>query len=500
MNAYIKLLKDNALAIAPIIALVLILNFTVVPLGFEPIIKFLIGAALIILGLTFFLIGVDLSIMPLGGHTGKALSKSNRFLVLIAGGIILGFVISLAEPGMIVLANQVDLVTMGQLSRTSLMVFVSAGFGVVLSMGLRRIFSKISLSTLLIAVYLIIGVAAVFVSPEFLALAFDSSGATTGILAVPFILSLGVGVASGKKDSIRAEEDSFGLLAMASAGAVMGVMVLHLVSGPSQYDTSLPITLETTESIIDSFTGIIRSTLFDSFVTLLPLLVVFILLQVTILKLSKKRVQKKVLGFVYSYIGLVLFFIGVNGGFMDVGTALGYNLAKLERNSLTIIVGFIIGLITIIAEPAVYVQTHQIEDVTSGHIMRKAVLVPFCVGVGLAVMLSVVRILYPAVQLWHFLLPGFFLALALTLFVPKVFVGISFDAGGVATGPMTATFILSFTQGIAASKGDANLLLDGFGMISLVCMFPIVTIQVLGLMYKLKTRKQSKKKGGGSSA
>ena len=490
MKNFLEKLKDNVLAITPIIILVLIFGFTSASIPVLLIIKFLIGAVFIILGLSIFLVGVDLAIMPLGSHTGEVIYKSNKLWILAAAGIVLGFFISLAEPGMIVLANQVDLVTMGQLSGLRLIVFVSIGFAVVLSIGLLRIFSKIPLFVYLIIIYIIIGIATMFTSPEFLALAFDSSGATTGILAVPFILALGVGVASRKKDSVRSEEDSFGLVAMASAGAVVGVLVLYMVSGTTHYDTNLPITMEVTDSIFYSFIGIIPATLYDGFITLLPLLVIFIIMQLTVLKLNINRFRRMIMGFIYSFLGLIMFFIGVNGGFMDVGTMLGYNLALLDNNALTIFVGFLIGLVTIAAEPAVYVQTHQIEDVTSGHVKRRTVLVPLCLGVGLAVMLSVLRILYPTVQLWHFLLPGFAIALGLTFFVPKLFVGIAFDAGGVATGPMTATFILSFTQGVAASKGNANLLIDGFGMISLVCMFPIVTMQILGLVYKVKTQKK----------
>ena len=490
---FLRKLKDSVLAIAPIIALVLILGLTVASIEPVLIIKFLIGAVLIICGLSVFLVGVDTAIMPLGSHTGKAISKPNKLWILFMAGIILGFFISLAEPGMIVLANQVDLVTMGQLSRGRLLVYVSVGFAVVLSLGFARIFSKIPLYIVLIIIYCIIGIATTRTSPEFLSLAFDSSGATTGIMAVPFILALGIGIASKKKDSIQSEEDSFGLVAMASAGAVMGVLVLKMVVRTERYDTELPITIEVTESILYSFYKIIPATLFNGFITLLPLLIIFIILQLTVLKLSIIRFRKMIAGFLFSFIGLILFFIGVDGGFMDAGTKLGYNLASLGNNALTITVGFLIGLVTIAAEPAVYVQTHQIENVTSGYIKRKAILAPLCIGVGLAVMLSVVRILFPAVMLWHFLLPGFVIALALTFFVPKLFVGIAFDAGGVATGPMTATFILSFTQGVAASRGeDANLLRDGFGMISLVCMFPIVTLQILGLIFKIKTKKAKK--------
>jgi len=491
MNYFLAKLKDTTMAIAPIVILVFIFGFTVASIELVFIINFFIGGIIIIFGLSIFLVGVDLAIMPLGSNTGEVISKSNKLWILAAAGIILGFFISLAEPGMIVLANQVDLVTMGQLSSTRLIIFVSAGFAVVLSLGLIRIFSKIPLYIVLVVIYLLIGITTIFVSPEFLALAFDSSGATTGILAVPFILAMGVGVASRKKDSIRSEEDCFGLVAMASAGAVIGVLVLYMFSGTSSYDTSLPITMEVSGYFLYSFIRIIPVTLYEGFITLLPLLIIFLLLQVTVLKLNIRRFRRMIMGFIYSFIGLILFFLGVNGGFMDVGAMLGYNLAAFGNNTLTIIVGFLIGFVTIAAEPAVYVQTHQIENVTSGHVKRRAVLFPLCIGVGLAVMLSVIRILYPVVQLWHFLLPGFGIALTLTFFVPKLFVGIAFDAGGVATGPMTATFILSFTQGIAASKENANLLIDGFGMISLVCMFPIVTLQILGLVYNFKAKKKT---------
>ena len=492
MNIFLGKLKDNVIAIAPIIALVLILAFTVAPIEPVLLIKFLIGAVLIIFGLSVFLVGVDLSVMPLGAHTGELISKSNKLWILVAAGIVMGFFISLAEPGMVILANRVDLVTKGQIPGMSLLVYVSIGFAVALSMGLRRIFTKIPLHIILVIFYLVIGVVAVFTTPEFLALAFDSSGATTGVLAVPFILALGVGVTSRKKDSNESEEDSFGLVAMASAGAVMGVLILNMVSGATEYDTSLPIAMEITDSIIHSFTGIILTTLYDSFISLLPLLIIFILLQLTVLKLDIKHFRRIIRGFIYSFIGLMLFFVGVNGGFMDVGALLGYRLASMGNNYLTIIIAFLIGLVTISAEPAVYVQTHEIQLVTHGHVKRAAVLMSLCIGVGFAVMLSVIRILYPQVQLWYFLLPGFAIALVLSFITPKLFVGIAFDAGGVATGPMTATFILSFTQGVAAGRGNANLLIDGFGMISLVCMFPIVTLQILGLIYKVKTSSAKK--------
>lgn len=495
-NTFISKLKDNFITVAPICVIVLILHFTLTPLPMPLLLRFLIGSVLIIFGLAFFLIGVDLAITPLGDKTGETLARTNKIWIVLIAGIVLGFFISLAEPGLMVLAGQVDAVTSGQISSMSILIVVSIGLAVLLALGFIRIFFNIPLYKMLIFLYILIGIMAIFTSPAFLGIAFDASGATTGILAVPFILALAVGISSLKKDSKASEKDSFGLVAVASAGAIMAVMVLNMIERGTEFSGELEVVSDTSHSVADVFFGMLGGIVKDGFITLLPLLVILVILQFVSFKLHRRAFIKMVAGFIYAFIGLVLFFLGVDGGFMDVGIEIGYALASMDNKAFVIIAAFVIGLFTIMAEPAVTVLTKQIEDVTSGYVKRRVVLIPLCLGVGIAVMLSVIRTLVPGVQLWHYLLPGYIIALTLSLFAPKLFVGIAFDAGGVATGPMTATFILAFTQGVAASFESANVLTEGFGMISMVALMPIITLQILGLIFKRKSKKDGDESNG----
>ncbi len=489
MNIFTQKLKEVLMSVLPITIIVLILNFTIVPLATPIIIRFLLGAILIILGLAIFLIGVDIGITPFGHILGSNITKTNKLWIVVISGVILGFFISIAEPGLLVLANQVSLVTLGGISSTSLLIVVSIGLAAMIAFGFVRIVYNVPLYKILTVTYFIVFILALFTSSEFLAISFDASGATTGVLAVPFILSLSLGISALKKDSKSSEKDSFGLVAIASVGAIMSVMLLNIISKGSGFDDSLQFNISQSNSIIEPFLLIVPSIFTESFIAILPLVIIFFVCQKIFFKLEKRTFNKILKGFLYTFVGLLIFLVGVNAGFMDVGTAIGHNLASFDNKWYVIIIGFVLGLVTILAEPAVYVLTHQIEDVTSGYVKRKAVLIPLSIGVGLAVALSVLRIVVPQIQLWHYLLPGYIIAIAMTYFVPKLFVGIAFDAGGVATGPMTATFILAFTQGAAESIEWASVLRDGFGMISMVALTPIITLQILGLIFKMKSKK-----------
>lgn len=489
MNIFTQKLKEVLISVIPITIIVLILNFTIVPLATPLIIRFLIGTILIILGLTIFLIGVDIGITPLGNLLGSSLTKTNKLWIIAVSGLILGFFISIAEPGLLVLASQVSLVTMGEISSMSILIVVSIGLAIMLSLGFMRVVYNIPLYKILTVFYAIIFILAIFTSSEFLAISFDASGATTGALAVPFILALSVGISALKKDSKSSEKDSFGLVAIASIGAIISVMILNILSEKSQFSDSLEFNVAQSNSIIDPFIRLVPSIFTESFIAILPLLLIFLICQKISFKLDKRAFSKILKGFIYTFIGLLIFLVGVNAGFMDIGSAVGFNLASLDNKWYVIVIGFILGLVTILAEPAVYVLTHQIEEVTSGYVKRKAVLIPLCIGVGFAVALSVIRIVIPEIQLWHYLLPGYIISIAMTYFTPKLFVGIAFDAGGVATGPMTATFILAFTQGAAEAIEWASVLRDGFGMIAMVALTPIITLQILGLTFKLKSKK-----------
>lgn len=489
MQFILNKVKEISMSVLPISIIVLLINFTLIPIDTPVLMRFLIGTVLIIIGLVIFLLGVDIGITPFGAKTGNSLARSNKLWVVALSGLILGFFISIAEPGLLVLGSQVEVITSNAISAITLLVVVSIGLAVMISIGFLRIFYNIELRKLLIIIYSIIFVLSLFVSEQFLGLSFDASGATTGVLAVPFILSLSTGISKLKKDSIAGETDSFGLVAIASSGAIIAVMLLDIFTNNSLSDN---LTLDNTvsEGIIAPFISLISGSLIESIKALGPLLIIYIILQFFAFNQTKEENKSILTGFILTFIGLMIFLVGVNGGFMEVGITLGESLAIMDNKIWFIIIGFIIGVVTIIAEPAVYVLTKQIDDVTSGYVNRKIVYIFLGLGVGMAIALSALRIIIPGLKLWHMLLPGYIIAIGLTFFAPKLFVGIAFDAGGVATGPITATFILAFIQGAANATSSASLLIEGFGMISLVAMTPIIALQILGIIFKIKTRKQ----------
>lgn len=477
------------MSVLPVTAIVILLNFTAVPIGFSLISRFIVGAIMIIIGLTLFLLGVDLGVTPLGEILGEEITKRNKLWIVIVGALVLGFFISFAEPGLLILANQIDAITLGSISSNSIMVVVSLGIAVMMVLGFLRILFDLPLYIILNISYFIVLILGFFTSEEFLAISFDASGSTTGVLAVPFILALSLGVSMKKKDSKSSEKDSFGLVAIVSVGAILSVMILDVFSKTKDFSGILSSTAVEQTSIIGTFIREIRPAFLDSLIAFFPLIVIYVITFFVSKSIGKRKNRRMLVGFIYSFIGLMLFFIGVNGGFMEVGAFIGSYLVEQEKFIFLIGIGFALGVVTILAEPAVYVLTHQIEEVTTGYVKRRSVLAALAIGVGIAVALSMIRILTSDIRLWHYLLPGYILAVALTFFAPKLFVGIAFDAGGVATGPMTATFILAFTHGAANSYIQADLLMDGFGMIAMVAMMPIITLQILGLVFKVKNKK-----------
>jgi len=482
-------LKEVLYSVLPITLIVLLLNFLIIPLETSLLIRFLLGSLLIILGLAIFLFGVDICITPLGQLMGSALAKTNKIWIIGIGGLLLGFFICIAEPDLHVLAGQVEFVTSGLLSKLRIVVVVSIGIAVMIALGLIRIVYNLSLRTFFAIVYGLIFLLALFTSSEFLAISFDAAGAATGALTVPFILALAAGVAALKKDSLASEKDSFGLVNIAACGVIISVMLMGIFSKTDEITASLDYSIAQSSSIIAPFLQNLVKVIPEILLALLPLFIMFLIFQKISFKMPRKNVNKIFKGFLYAFIGLILFLTGVNAGFMDLGSTIGYELASLDNKFYILIIGFILGLVTILAEPSVYVLTHQIEDVTSGYVRRKFVLTALSLGVGCAVALSILKIIIPGLQLWHFLLPGYLISLLLMYIVPDLFVGMAFDSGSVASGPMAATFILAFAQGAAAGTEGANVLIDGFGVIAMVSLTPLIALQILGLMYKIKSRK-----------
>lgn len=496
MNALVEKLREALLSVLPITVIVVLLHFTFVPLEPMVLARFLLGGLCIVIGLAVLLVGVDIGITPIGSLMGSHIVKSRKLWIVGIAGLLLGFFISVAEPDLHILAGQVEFVTSGIISKTIILVVVSIGIAVMLSLGLIRIVYNIPLYIVLLVLYGVIFVLSFFTSEEFLAISFDASGATTGALTVPFILALAAGVSALKRDSKASEKDSFGLVAIASSGAILSVLIMSILKKTDKITASLETDVTGAESFLAPFVRELPEHAMEVFIALIPIIIIFVFFQKISFKLTKKPLHKIVMGIIYTFLGLVIFLTGVNAGFMEVGTIVGRKLASYDNKWIVIVVGFILGLVTILAEPAVYVLNKQIEEVTSGFVKRKVVLLSLCIGVGTAVALSVIRILFPGVRLWHYLLPGYILACAMTFFTPKLFVGIAFDSGGVASGPMTATFILAFAQGIADAIDGADVLIDGFGIIAMVALTPLIALQILGLIYRFNTIKRGKNEDG----
>ncbi len=490
LNVLTEKAKEVLYSVLPITVIVIILHFTIAPVGNLVMWRFLMGAFLVTAGLTVFLVGVDIGITPIGQIMGKAIAKTNKLLMVIAGGLILGFFVSIAEPDLHILADQVAAVTSGAISKTSIEVAVSVGIAVMMTIGLLRIVFSVPLYKVLAVCYFTVLALALFSSQEFLAISFDASGATTGAMTVPFILALAVGVSAIEKDSKGSEKDSFGLVAIASVGAILSVMVMSVFGGHGRISGEVSIGGLDSGTIIWPFIQSLGHIALEILIALSPIVVLFALSQLFLIRSSKKVLRRIAIGVLFTFIGLVLFLSGVNNGFMDVGLVLGEKIASFDSKAPLIMVGFLLGFVTILAEPAVHVLTNQIEDVTSGYVRRRIVLVTLAIGVGTAVALSMLRIATPAIRLWHYLLPGYAISIALMFFVPKLFVGIAFDSGGVASGPMTATFVLAFAQGAADAIEGASVVVDGFGMIAMVALTPLIALQVLGGIFKLTTRRR----------
>ncbi len=490
MDVITAKLKEVLMSVLPIVAIVLLLHFSLVPLTGDDLARFLIGAGLIILGLTLFLFGVDAGITPIGVRLGGTLARSNQLFILVLVGLVLGFFISIAEPDLHILADQVDLVSGGSLSREVILIAVSLGIALMLTAGLIRIVYNYPLYKFLTIIYGCILLLALLTPSQLLAISFDASGATTGALTVPFILGLGLGVSRMKRDSKASEKDSFGLVGIASTGAIAGVMIMSLIFPVAKISGELELTAVSGpvfRIFLDKLPVIAR----EIAIALTPILILFLAFQVISFRLPLAAVRKILFGLVFTLVGLILFLLGVNGGFMEVGRIIGRELAGLDHPGYILGVAFLLGMVTILAEPAVSVLTHQIEEVTSGYVRRSIVMVTLSLGVALAVALAILRILVPAIQLWHYLLPGYVLAISLSYFSPKLFVGIGFDSGGVASGPMTATFILAFAQGAAQRVPTADVLVDGFGLIAMVAMTPIIALQILGILFRINSKKEA---------
>ena len=452
-------------------------------------ITFTAGAVLLVLGIGLFSMGADLAMTPMGTHVGSGLSRQRKLGLLLFVCFVLGMLITIAEPDLQVLANQVSAVMNG----TVLIYAVGFGVGVFLVFAVLKIVFRKSLGTILMLFYMLLFALGLMLAVNgnlpLLPMSFDSGGVTTGPITVPFIMALGVGISSVLGDP-RSKDNSFGLVALCSVGPVLAVLVLGIFAS-NDLTYAVP-DYTVSSSILGSYLHTAGHTCREVAVALGMIVVFFLVCQVLFLKLSFKRLKRIAVGVVITYIGLVLFLTGVNVGFMPIGYKLGHALALVDSRFL-IGFGLVTGVLVVLAEPAIHVLNGQVEDVTGGMVSKKSMMIGLCVGVGAAITLSMVRIVYDF-SLVYYIIPGYFISLALSLFVPPVYTAIAFDSGGVASGPMTSGFILPFAVGACvALQGEEAVLRDAFGVVALVAMIPLITIQLLGFKGIIDAHLQERK-------
>ncbi len=484
-------LEESLKAVLPVAGIVLLLSFTIAPVPAGILLEFLAGAALLLIGMMFFTLGAELAMTPMGERTGGSMARSRRLWLIVAAGFVLGFVVTISEPDLQVLANQVP-----SIPNPVLILAVAGGVAAFLVLALLRMLFKVPLSPVLIVFYLIVMAAALFVPADFLAVAFDSGGVTTGPMTVPFIMAFGVGIASVRSDE-RAAEDSFGLVALCSIGPILAVLLLGILYNPDggNYAGSELVTAADSVELGRLFTSSIPRYMGEILLSLLPILLFFIAFQLFFLKIERRELLKITIGLVYTYIGLVVFLTGANVGFMPAGSYLGRLLAAMRRRWLIVPIGMVIGYFIVMAEPAVYVLMKQVEELTDGAVSGTAMKLSLSLGVAVSVGLAMTRVLTGVSILWY-VIPGYALALILSFFVPRMFTAIAFDSGGVASGPMTAAFLLPFAMGACQSAGG-SLVRDAFGVVAMVAMTPLITIQGLGLVCRLRSRFGRRTERGG---
>jgi len=481
-------IKEALVSVLPVAGIVLLLNLTpFVNFSSRETVVFLVCALFLIFGIGLFNLGADLAMTPMGEQVGTGLTQNRKMRILLSASFVMGIIITVAEPDLSVLAGQVKDVING----TLLIWFVGLGVGLFLLLSVLKMVFKKNLSQMLMFFYMMLFALAALVvingNEDFLSLAYDSGGVTTGPITVPFIMALGVGIAStiGGKDSA---ENSFGSVALCSVGPILAVMALGIsIRGKIEYKVP-EYSIEA--GLGDNFLPTLWHTVEEVAIALGMIVLIFTVLQLIFLKLPPKRLIRIAIGIVYTFIGLVVFLVSVNIGFMPIGYKLGSQLA--DHPTFLLIFGFLLGMVVVLAEPAVHVLNRQVEEVTGGTVSRKSMMIALSVGVGVSILLSMIRIICDF-SILYYLIPGYFISLGLSFFVPKIYTAIAFDSGGVASGPLTSGFILPLAIGACmVLQGEAKVLSDGFGVVAMVAMTPLITIQVLGFRAIVSRRVREK--------
>jgi len=475
--------KETSLSVFPIVLIVFLLHITIAPVPWVDFWTFLGGSAIIILGLSLFLYGTDLGIIPTASSIGSALMQRRSLILLLLSGLVMGLFITLAEPQIHVLSTQITSLT-DSVQKSHLLIAISFGMGLFLMMALARVIFNISFRYLITAIFTLIFILAYFSERFFIGIAFDSGGAATGPMTVPFILALGVGVASVRK-SATSEEDSFGLVGLSTIGPAVVLLFFALIT---RIDGSGATSDVASSMTTINWPDLIKTTSIEVLQAISPIVAAFFLFSFTLLKQSKKAIIRMVEGLLYASVGLILFLVGVSGAFMPVGGQIGEIIGSSTFSWALIPIGFFLGAVVVLAEPSVWVLTDQVREVSGGAINKVIVMLFFSIGVSVSLALAMARVLYE-IPLFYILGPGYLIAVMLSYFSPPLFTAIAFDSGAVASGPISNSFLLAFTLGASNGFG-ANPFSSAFGVVALITMTPLITLQLLGLIYKKKQAPQ----------
>ena len=485
MNQKLKQkIREAFTSVLPVSLIILLLDVLFVDMTLGTMMMFVVGVFMLIMGMGFFSLGAEMAMVPIGESVGKEFTRTKKLWLIVLVCFFLGVVITISEPDLQVLARQVSAIP------NNVIVFtVAAGVGLFLVIALLRVLFKVKLSHLLWIFYGIMFVLSIFVPKTFLAVAFDSGGVTTGPMTVPFILALGIGLTSlrGDKDS---RDDSFGFVALASIGPILAVMLLGIFFNPqgNEHAETVLTEVNTLGEVLRVFAHDIPPVFKDVTLALLPITAFFFIFQAVTRRFKKRQMGRAAVGIIYTLIGLVLFLTGVEVGFIPVGKLLGSELATSAYPWLLVPIGCLVGYFIVAAEPAIHVLNNQVEEISGGGIPKKAMNLCLSLGVAVSVGISMVRVL-TGISIYWFLIPGYAIALLLSFKVPRIFTGIAFDSGGVASGPMTSTFLLPFVIGACEAIGG-NVMTDAFGVVAMVAMTPLIAIQTLGYFYQRRVKKQ----------
>jgi len=475
-------LTESLKSVLPVTAVIFLLCFFIAPVPSSVMLAFITGACFLIIGMGLFSLGADMAMSRIGEHIGSVMSRSRKLWMILLVSLAVGIFITVSEPDLMVLAQQVP-----NIPNPVIIWAVALGVGLFLVLAMLRIFFNISLRWLLMGFYGVLFILAFFVPRDYLSTAFDSGGVTTGPMTVPFIMALGVGVSSVRSDS-RADEDSFGLIALCSVGPIVAVMILGLLykTEGGAYEPFIVPEISNSMELWQLFAHAFPEYFREVAMAFLPIAGIFTVFQIPKSRMRGNELVRACVGMLYTYIGLVLFLTGANVGFMPVGNYLGELIGVLRYKWIIVPIGMLLGYFIVAAEPAVHVLNKQVYDMTEGTIPKKAMSLSLSIGVAISVGLAMTRVLTGLPIMW-LLIPGYGLALVLCFFVPPMFTAIAFDSGGVASGPMTATFLLPLAMGLCSAVGG-NVSQDAFGVVAMVAMTPLITIQILGLIYKRKTK------------